>query len=53
MSKPPDLFAATEDDIRQFRDARSKTLRGSSNTIAKRVGQDYSDDGRPASSPKA
>ena len=43
MSKPAktrtDLFAAMEDDVRQFRDALFKALLAAPSAIAKRVGQ--------------
>jgi hypothetical protein len=43
MSKPiqtkTDLFAAMEDDVRQFRDALFKALCAAPSAIAKRVGQ--------------
>jgi hypothetical protein len=52
MSKPTDLFAAMEDDLRQFRDALFKALRAARSTIAKRVGQITQTISPPASSPK-
>ena len=39
MSRPADLYAAMEDDVRQCRDALFKALRGAPSAIAQRVGQ--------------
>jgi hypothetical protein len=39
MSKPTDLFAAMEDDLRQFRDALFKALRRAPSAIAQRARQ--------------
>jgi hypothetical protein len=52
MSKPTDLFAAMEDDIRQFRDALFKALRGAPSAVAKRVEQITQTIRPPASSLK-
>ena len=56
MSKPvktkTDLFAAMEDDVRQFRDALFKALRAAPSAIAKRVGQITQMVRPPAISPK-
>jgi hypothetical protein len=52
MSKPTDLFAAMEDDLRQFRDALFKSLRGAPSAIAQRVGQITQTISPPASCPK-
>ena len=52
MSKPADLFAAMEDDVRQFRDALFKAFRAAPSAIAKRVGQITQTIRPPESSPK-
>jgi hypothetical protein len=51
MSKPIDLFAAMEDDIRQCRDALFKALRAAPSATAKRVGQITQTIKPPANSP--
>ena len=56
MSKPAktrtDLFAAMEDDLRQFRDALFKALHAAPSAIAKRVGQITQTIQPPANPPK-
>ena len=56
MSKPvktkTDLLAAMEDDVRQFRDALFKALRGAPSAIAKRVGRITQTIKPPAISPE-
>jgi hypothetical protein len=47
-----DLFAAMEDDVRQFRDALFKAFRAAPSAIAQRVGQITQTVRPPASSPK-